>query len=356
MTSSSQHRRNRRTRAAFARVVTAGAVLTLAALTSGHAHAAGNEAVTATVENDVLTGSDNAYTNGLGLTWVSDDLQSYRSDSALRRWSNAWRRLPFVRDPNYRTYASWSLVQEMHTPDDIHLADPPTNDQPYAGVLYVDNVIYARAPRWSHAWELKLGVAGPASGAAMTQREFHHLIGVDKPRGWSTQVPNEPIVNVGLTSAHLWREGDFGGAAQWRVIPVVDAAVGNYFTGAGAGVYGEFGWHLADAFAGTSLRGGLNAASTVGVTPTSQWSLSFFGGLSGHAVAHYLPLDGTLFRESRSVDSRPFVGAATAGAALRHGPFVVSLAVNYSTRAFDGQKEGAEFGTLSVSWFPQRGR
>jgi lipid A 3-O-deacylase len=34
-------------------------------------------AITLTPENDVLTGSDNAYTNGLGVTWVSGDLASY---------------------------------------------------------------------------------------------------------------------------------------------------------------------------------------------------------------------------------------------------------------------------------------
>ena len=36
------------------------------------ANAAENEgALTLTVENDVFTGSDNNYTNGLGVTWVS---------------------------------------------------------------------------------------------------------------------------------------------------------------------------------------------------------------------------------------------------------------------------------------------
>jgi hypothetical protein len=33
-------------------------------------------AITLTLENDVLTGSHNAYTNGPGVTWVSGDLAS----------------------------------------------------------------------------------------------------------------------------------------------------------------------------------------------------------------------------------------------------------------------------------------
>jgi len=308
-------------------------------------------AVTLTLENDVLTGSDDAYSNGLGATWVSNDLQAYDEHSFVRRWGRMWSFLPFVGDEGYSTYASWTLGQEMHTPDDITLATPPPGDQPYAGVLYADSVLYARSERWTHAWTLKLGVTGNASGAASTQREFHEAIGADEPMGWDTQLPSEPVVNVGYTAAYLLKEGEVGESAKWRLVPVGQVGMGTYFTGAGLGMYGEIGWNLVDALGGTSLREGLTAASTVGVGPVDRWSVSFFGGIGGHAVAHYLPLDGTVFHDSASVDTRPFVGSATVGAALRRGNLAVSLSATHSTRAFDGQDKGAEFGNLSVSWF-----
>jgi hypothetical protein len=50
-------------------------------------------AITLTLENDVLTGSDNAYTNGLGVTWVSGDLASYDDQAFVRRWGRFWARL-----------------------------------------------------------------------------------------------------------------------------------------------------------------------------------------------------------------------------------------------------------------------
>jgi len=307
-------------------------------------------AVTLTVENDVLTGSDNAYTNGLGATWVSNDLASYDDKSPVRQWGRFWDFLPFVGDAGYKTYASWTIAQEMHTPTDITLSDPPLSDQPYAGVLYVDNVLYARSERWTNAWELQLGVTGDASGAASTQRKFHKAIGADEPMGWHTQLPQEPIINVGFTTAHLWKQGNVGDSAQWRLVPVANVGLGTYFTGVGAGMYGEVGWNLVDALGGTSLREGLSAASTVGVAPTDRWSVSFFGGVGGHAVAHYLPLDGTVFHDSRSVDTRPFIGNVTVGASARRGRFVLSLSSNHSTKAFDGQEKGADFANLSVSW------
>jgi lipid A 3-O-deacylase len=315
------------------------------------ASAADNGAITITLENDILTGSDNNYTNGLGVSWVSRELESYDDDKFVSKWSGFWEFLPFVGDEGYTTYASWTIAQEMHTPDDITIPNPPASDQPYAGVLYIDSVLYARSERWTHAWELKLGVVGPASQADDAQKAIHDLVGGDEPMGWDTQLSDEPIINVGLTTAYLLAEGTAGESARWRLVPVGNVGLGTYFTGAGLGMYGEFGWNLVEALGGTALRDGLTAASTVGVGPVEGWSVSFFGGIGGHAVAHYLPLDGTVFEDSRSVDTKPFIGSATIGLNVRHDKLVLSLATTFTTKAFETQEKSAEFGTLSVSWF-----
>ncbi len=308
-------------------------------------------ALTVTLENDTLTGSDNNYTNGIGVSWVTAELDKYEDDSFVSNWGDFWAFLPFVADDGYSTYAAWSVVQEMHTPDDIRIANPPAGDQPYAGVLYVDSLLYARSGRWAHAWELKLGTAGPSSQADDTQKWFHDLVGADEPQGWDAQLPDEPVINVGLTSAYLWKSGAAGESAEWRLVPIGHAGLGTYFTGVGLGMYGEIGWNLVDALGGTGLREGLNAASTVGVGPVSGWSVAFFGGIGGHAVAHYLPLDGTVFNDSRSVDTEPFVGNTSIGVSVRRGGFTLSLAASFSTAAFETQQENAEFGTLSMSWY-----
>src|SRR5678816_1720304 len=118
-------------------------------------------ALTVTFENDTLTGSDNNYTNGIGFSWVSNAIGGYEPTSPVRRWGEFWSFLPFVGKDGSRTYVAWSLAQEMHTPDDIEEPNPPKDDQPYAGVLYLDSVLYARRERWTHAWQLRVGVVGP---------------------------------------------------------------------------------------------------------------------------------------------------------------------------------------------------
>ena len=282
-------------------------------------------ALTVTLENDTFTGSDNNYTNGLGLTWVSNAIDTYEERSFVRRWGEFWSFLPFVGNEGYRTYVSWTLAQEMHTPDDITVANPPLDDQPYAGVLYLDSTIYAKKERWVHAWQLRVGVVGPASQAENVQKWIHEVTDSDEPMGWDTQLPNEPVLNVGYTGTYLLAQGHLGKSAGWRIIPVASAALGNYFTGAGLGLYGEVGWNLVDALGGTALRQGFNAASTVGVGPVDGWSVSLSGGVVGYGVVHYLPLDGTVFKDSRSVDTKPFIGMATLGIAVRHRGFIFFL-------------------------------
>lgn len=238
-------------------------------------------ALTLTIENDSLTGSDNNYTNGVGISWVSADLDTYDDERFVSKWGRFWAFLPFVEDVGYTTYVSWSIAQEMHTPNDITIRNPPKDDQPYAGILYVDSLLYAKTERWIHAWEFKLGVVGPSSQADETQRWAHNQLGDDEPQGWDTQLPNEPVINLGYTVGHLAAAGHAGGLAEWRIVPVGSVGLGTYFTGAGLGVYGEVGWNLVDALGVTSLRTGLNAATTVGVGPVDGWSVAFFGGLGG---------------------------------------------------------------------------
>ena len=327
-------------------LLSVGALDCAAQSTSSH-----DGAWTMTLENDTFTGTDNNYTNGIGVSWVSNATDTYDERSFVRRWSNAWSFLPFVGKDGYRTYVAWSVAQEMHTPDDIKVPNPPLDDQPYAGVLYLDNVIYARGERSTHAWQLRLGVVGPASQADHVQKWFHNVIGADRPMGWDTQLPNEPVINVGYTGAYLLTQGDLGKSASWRIVPVVNAGLGNYFTGAGAGLYGEVGWNLVDALGGTALRQGFNVASTVGVGPVDRWSVSLSGGFAGYGVAHYLPLDGTVFRDSRSVGSKPFIGTATVGITARHRGFVLFLGQTRFTKTFDTERQRVEFGTLSLSWY-----
>ena len=49
----------------------------------------------------VITGSDNNYTNGIGVGWSTDEAGTYGEESFVRRWTDFWSFLPFVLDEGY---------------------------------------------------------------------------------------------------------------------------------------------------------------------------------------------------------------------------------------------------------------
>ena len=78
--------------------------------------------------------------------------------------------------------------------------------------------------------------------------------------------------------------------------------------------------------------------------------MAFFGGVGGYGVVRYLPLDGTLFKDSRSVDTEPWIGMAHSGSRCAIAASL-ELCRTFFTEAFETARKNSEFGTLSVSWY-----
>lgn len=308
-------------------------------------------AVSILMENDAFTGSDDAYSNGAGFIWTSREVGALSPDNPVRSWARLWSAMPGVSDPDAARYVSFTIAQEIHTPDDLSLATPPLDERPYAGMLYMDSVVYRRTPRMTDAWTLRLGMVGPASLAEQTQTEVHELIGADEPQGWDTQLPNELIVNLGYTAAFRGPSGDISDHIGWRLTPMLSADFGNYATVAGAGMMLEFGYNIPQSVgAVSSLRSGMNAGSVVGWS-ADETALSITGnvGLAGYAVGRFLPLDGTYFRHSRSVDYDPYVSILTLGATLRYSDYAVNFNVAISSDDAGAGGDNVEFGAVTVS-------
>jgi len=307
-------------------------------------------ALSVTIENDSFTGSDDAYSNGVGLTWVSRNTETLSPGNPARAWANVWSFLPGVEQPSER-YVSLSVAQEIHTPEDITLETPPLDDRPYAGILYFDAVVYRRSPGMNDAWTLRLGMVGPASHADDTQTWVHDLIGADEPQGWRTQLPNEVIVNLGYTANFAGPAGEITDRVSWRITPTITAEAGTYATVVGAGAMFEIGHNLPrSAQSVSSLRNGLNAASVVGwYEDETEFSISGNVGLAIYAVDRFLPLDGTFFRDSRYVQYDPTIAVVTAGATVRRGDYALNFNVALSEGSIEGHGDVVEFGALTLS-------
>lgn len=293
------------------------------------------------LENDLFYDTDRNYTNGITFIWVPTGKES--PDWALR----VARSLPwFPEKGNVRH--GYAFGQNMYTPRDITLTDPPRDDRPYAGWLYGTIGLGVETGRQQvDLLAFTLGVVGPASRAEQTQKFFHELFGADEPQGWDTQLGNE--LGILLTHQRSWRALAtttlIGFDAD--VTPHFGGALGNVYTYANAGLTLRYGGSLPPDYGPPRIQPGIQGS--VFFAPTDVFAWYLFAGLEGRAVARNIFLDGNTFRDSRSVDKEPFVGDLQWGAVLAWRGVRLSYTHVVRTREFKTQGKHDEFGALNLS-------
>ena len=86
-----------------------------------------------------------------------------------------------------------------------------------------------------------------------------------------------------------------------------------------------------------------------GVSTGGPFGIHAFVTTDGRWVLRDITLDGNTFKDSHSVDKRPFVGEIGAGLALTKGRWKFALARYYRSREFEGQPEAPVFGSFTIS-------
>ncbi|MHA7858745.1 MAG: lipid A deacylase LpxR family protein [Henriciella sp.] len=309
-----------------------------------------SETVVFNIENDLFTGSDNNYTNGLSVTWSSDEVGKYRSGSFVSNIANTMDFLPGFNNGTSTDHISFSLISEMNTPSRIDLVDPLLDDQPYSGILLLSTGFYTDHGDWTQAWDIKLGAVGPITQTDHVQIEFHELIGAEEPLGWDAQLPNEAILNVGYLAGRTLYEGSTAIGNEWRAVGLANASLGNYQTAAGGGLILELGNDLDKTLSTASLGQGFGSIVGLGTSPTPDLKYTVYAGVGANAVGHFLPLDGTVFRGSRSVDYDPLAAFFSAGATLRYGRMIASFGISRGATPFDDTEDETDYGAISIGW------
>lgn len=294
------------------------------------------------VENDVFAETDQHYTNGIRLSYLT------AADGTPAWAAGAARLLPFF-PAGGDVRAEFSFGQNMYTPDDITVPVPDPDDRPFAGWLYGAVGVVAKTDGQLDQLQLSLGVVGPSSLAEQTQKYVHEQTGADEPRGWDAQLRDEPAVQ--LTYQRSWRALASGEVAGLSVdaTPHLGAAVGNVYVYGNAGLTLRVGQNLPDDYGPPRINPGLPGSGYFPYADRVSWYL--FAGVEGRAVARNLFLDGNTSRDDGpSVDKRPFVGDVQAGLAVtwRGARFAYTHVLR--TEEFEGQGDADQFGAFSVSW------
>ncbi|MBW6521079.1 MAG: lipid A deacylase LpxR family protein [Desulfoarculaceae bacterium] len=300
-------------------------------------------------ENDLFSGTDRNYTNGVKISLISPDLLSFVESGKLPDWSIEYvYRLPFINDPDpaLRRKVEFSLGQNMYTPADISRSDLIADDRPYAGWTYFAAAFHTKSSKRMDTIELQLGLVGPQSYAEETQNGVHELRDLDRANGWEHQLKNEP----GLAAIYerKWRLAPFISRGTFAIdaITHLGGALGNVATYANTGFETRLGWNLPNDF-GVSL---IRPAGNTGFSVRQQPGGYFFVATNGRAVLQDIFLDGNTFTDSHSLSKKPLVVDLAGGASLYIKQCKLTWTQVLRTKEFDGQAANHSFGSLSLTF------
>ena len=334
---------------------------------------------TARLENDLFTGTDQNYTNGVAFTLISHDIPGRLRPECFPAPIRLHAQLIQFMNPGFWADADNSadtqnvvvrFGQSMYTPEDYTRTDLIPNDRPYAGLLYMGLAWNRRKhePESNREMldtrEITLGVIGPWSLAEQSQDLVHRVRGIERFRGWDNQLRNEPAFQMAMERKFkAYTEGAVRPGWGSDVIGGYALRVGNIEAAASTGVEFRAGWNIPNDFGSYPIRPGAENRPPSGVadlrTTTPQSVLApkpgahVFLNLEGKAVAWDFSLDGNMFRHSHHVSRRPWVVQAALGISSQwivagRGVRLAVMRV-WRTREFDQQAGHHAFGSIALS-------
>jgi hypothetical protein len=307
---------------------------------------------TAYFENDVLANTDQHYTAGTKLSWLSSDYSAWKQRQGMSR--HVAERLPFVNEPGTQKNFGFAIGQNIYTPRRKDLVVPDPTDRPYAGWSYLEFSFLSKSDRRLDTLSFQLGIIGPHSYAKEIQREVHRIVDTEQALGWDYQLEDEFGMNI--VAERKWRiyarAVDILGV---DFVPHAGMSLGNVQTYANMGGTARFGFNLPSDFGVQLIRpGGAGSTPTNDldprVAPGRNFSFFLFGAVDGRAVARDIFLDGNTFRDSPSVDKETFVADVSYGAGIIAGRWQLTFTQVTRTQEFKGQVERYNrFGSATLS-------
>lgn len=310
------------------------------------------------IENDLFSETDQDYTSGIRLSWVSPDIEDYFDEETLPGWVTRMnRRLTFFHDRHEGLQRNLiiSAAQQIYTPQDEFEAELIEDDRPYAGWLYLGLGYQTRSDSQLDTLEVQLGVVGPAALGQEAQDFIHDLRGFSKFQGWDNQLRNEP----GFVAVweHKRKRGWMNDNSRFGgdMIGHAGFALGNIRTHVNAGAEFRLGWAVPDDFGTSAIRpGGENSTPNSVWNPViavdRNWGLHAFVSFDVRVVAQDIFLDGNTFKNSHSVDKEIVVADAAVGVSFLYRGVKLSYAHIFRSREFEQQDNSHSYGSLAVSY------
>jgi len=299
-------------------------------------------------ENDFFGGgTDRHFSHGSRIEILTGNIDWIADTADKLPWFKT-RRPQADPEKELKARVSFSVGQNIYTPEDTYTSKLVREDRPYAGWLYfgVGLVANQEGSRYDKLY-LEVGTVGPNSFAEDVQTYWHSLFGLHVPEGWDNQLENELGAALYYEQARRFPRPFLFGLGM-DMIPHFGGSVGNVLTHGAVGLTLRIGEDLGKDFGPPRIRPSMPGGTFYSPGGGFRWYI--FTGVEGRVVLYNIFLDGNTFSDSHSVDKRPFVGDLQAGLVLQWNRFRFSYTQILRTKEFEGQGDPDIFGSLSLSY------
>lgn len=294
------------------------------------------------VENDAVSTqkgtSDQYYTSGLRLGYVTGEGRTGETLGALGRavWGDGVQRV------------SIDISQSIFTPKNTQINPPNPHDQPYSAQLAVNLALITDQADSRSVLGTTLGIVGKGAAGQIVQNGFHAIKGDTLNRGWSSQLEDEPSVQLNIGRTYRFALLNVGGI-EVDALPSGLVNAGTTYDYAQLGFLFRIGQGLTGDYGTPRIAPGLGGTDAYRAVRPLTWY--FEAGADGRAVAHNVFLDGNTFRSGGPHVSKKWdVGELVAGVGIIWHGVRVSYTQTWRTEEFNGQKAGLfNFGSLALS-------
>lgn len=296
------------------------------------------------IENDSRNiggpGSDQAYTNGLKLSYIY-------ANNQIPRWAEktALKLNYFDRGiSSSKVNFGLSLGHQIFSPNNTDLTELISDDRPYAGWLYTGFAVSLKQDDVAQFFEFDIGLIGPSALGKQVQNNFHDLIQSRRAEGWKNSLNDEPTLQLFYQKRFKYFK-----SKNLDFFPYYGAALGSVNIGAHIGSLIRIGLNLPDDFGPSrpSASDGDSFVSPINHATTKENGYYGFFGARASAVGRNIFLDGNTFQQSHRVQKKPFVFETEFGFGLLIIPY--SLVWRFVTHSveFDEQTRLVSFASLN---------
>ncbi len=304
-------------------------------------------------ENDVFAHVDEQYTNGLKLTWSRYGLSELPDDALLHRWLYPIVKQLGFANPDTEKALTFSIGQNIYTPEDTDSAELIRHDRPYAGATYIELGFHRKIAHHMNTFGLCLGIVGPHSYAEQIQNEVHELLGSSESKGWDNQLKDE----LAMTIIYDYKQKVFATGINkgfgGDIIINAGGALGTIKTFGDAGLSARYGWNVPDDCGNfpiqpaTCFNAELKQSS---YNIHNRFGVHLFASVSTQVVLRDIFLDGNTFRDSHSVNKKPVIGVFMGGIGIIMNKVKLVFAYVARTKSFETQEDSEIFGSLNLSF------